>query len=140
MTPFVLATDGSDFSLKAARYLHDNAILPEDAVVHVLHVAPTLTGRSALLLDTKAVTDWQKAEAAEAIEPVLEVLHQLGIVAESKSLTGNAASEIAKYADEIGARMIVLGAHGRGALTDAVLGSVTNRVLHRANCAVLVVK
>lgn len=140
MTPIVLATDGSEFSLKAARFLNDNKVVPADGVVHVVHVAAQLTGRAAMYIDSEAVSQWQEAESNEAINPVLDLLQQMGIPAERKALTGNAANEIPRYAEEVGAHLIVLGAHGRGRLANALLGSVTNRVLQRAHCSVLVVK
>jgi nucleotide-binding universal stress UspA family protein len=53
---------------------------------------------------------------------------------------GDPASEICTTAAEIGARMIVVGAHGWGAFSRAVLGSVSDRVVHGAPCPVLVVR
>jgi universal stress protein A len=39
----------------------------------------------------------------------------------------------------VGAELIVMGTHGRSGIAHVVLGSVTERVLHRATCPVLVV-
>jgi nucleotide-binding universal stress UspA family protein len=36
--------------------------------------------------------------------------------------------------------LIIMGAHGRGVLANMVMGSVATRVLHLANCPVLLVK
>ena len=53
---------------------------------------------------------------------------------------GNPVEEILKTADELDADMIVMGARGRGIIEDALIGSVSRRVLRRSKRPVLVVK
>jgi nucleotide-binding universal stress UspA family protein len=36
--------------------------------------------------------------------------------------------------------LVVVGSHGRGKLTEAILGSVSQSVIHHAECPVLVVR
>lgn len=55
------------------------------------------------------------------------------------SLHGSPAREIVAHADKTGADMIVVGTHGRGGITHAVLGSVAERVAQKARRPVLVV-
>jgi nucleotide-binding universal stress UspA family protein len=62
-----------------------------------------------------------------------------GIPCEEKSVEGRPHSEILRYAHETSADLIVMSTHGHGGIAHAVLGSVTERVLHRAGCPVLVV-
>jgi nucleotide-binding universal stress UspA family protein len=50
---------------------------------------------------------------------------------------GHASEQILSAASEIGAELIVMGVHGRGALGVAIFGSTTNDVLRRATCPVL---
>lgn len=53
---------------------------------------------------------------------------------------GEPVKEILDVAREIGADMIVLGSHGRGAMGRLLIGSVSEAVLHGAECPVLVVR
>jgi nucleotide-binding universal stress UspA family protein len=62
-----------------------------------------------------------------------------GVACESIELEGHPHQEIVRHADDTGVDLIVMGTHGQGGLAHAVLGSVAERVLHRAACPVLVV-
>jgi nucleotide-binding universal stress UspA family protein len=53
---------------------------------------------------------------------------------------GQPVREILDLAEEIGADLIVIGSHGRGAVGRLLLGSVSTAVLHGARCPVLVVR
>lgn len=53
---------------------------------------------------------------------------------------GEPAAEVVRVADEDGHDLIVMGTHGRSGFTERLLGSTTERVLRKANCAVLAVK
>ena len=50
------------------------------------------------------------------------------------------AAEFVKLAEEKHADLIVVGTHGRTGFGKALLGSVSERVIGKAKCAVLVVK
>jgi len=52
---------------------------------------------------------------------------------------GNAASEILDRATAIPSDLIVMGTHGRSGFERLVLGSVTEKVIHKAACPVLTV-
>ncbi len=55
-------------------------------------------------------------------------------------LEGDPAGQIVRYADDIGADVIVLGTHGRTGVDRLVLGSVAEKVMRDSTCSVLVVK
>jgi nucleotide-binding universal stress UspA family protein len=54
--------------------------------------------------------------------------------------TGVPDEEICRLAEEIGADMIVIGTHRRGAIARALLGSVAQRVVRAAKAPVLTVR
>jgi nucleotide-binding universal stress UspA family protein len=54
-------------------------------------------------------------------------------VVESSSI----ADAIRRYAEKLGADLIVMGTHGRTALARVLLGSVTERTVREAPCPVL---
>ncbi|HET6922180.1 MAG TPA: universal stress protein [Anaeromyxobacteraceae bacterium] len=55
-------------------------------------------------------------------------------------VTGTAAAETVRFAREGGYDLVVMGTHGRRGLRHLVLGSVAERVVREAPCAVLVVR
>jgi len=52
---------------------------------------------------------------------------------------GTAFYEIVNYADENAIDLIVIGTHRRSQLSKMLLGSVADRIVHKANCPVLTV-
>jgi universal stress protein A len=61
-------------------------------------------------------------------------------LATSVELSGDPATEIARFADGFGCDVIVMGTHGGTGLRHAVVGSVAEGVLRVARCPVLVVR
>jgi nucleotide-binding universal stress UspA family protein len=55
-------------------------------------------------------------------------------------LSNAPALTIVEYARDIGADLLVLGTHGRGAMAHLLMGSVAERVVRLAPCPVLTVK
>jgi nucleotide-binding universal stress UspA family protein len=82
-------------------------------------------------------------EAAQGIQESLSALaaavRARGIECQTKTVEGNPCDEIVDHAAKIGADLIVMGSHGRTGLGRVLLGSVAEKVLHRATCPVLVV-
>lgn len=136
----VLATDGSAYSLQAARYIAQSGLLPEGGVVRVLYVAASLPSQVGRFVDAQSIRGWYDEESAKVLEPTAEVLRQAGVPHATESRIGFAPQEITRYADEVDAHMIVMGAHGRGVLLDAVIGSVAGRVLALTRRPVLLIQ
>jgi len=61
-----------------------------------------------------------------------------GLKVSTAALFGNAASNIMEYAEKNGIDLIAVSTHGRSGLGRWVFGSVTDKILHTGNVAVLV--
>jgi nucleotide-binding universal stress UspA family protein len=83
----------------------------------------------------QALVAWIDRALAEAGDR----LNQARVPCVTTSLYGSPAREIVAHADKIGADLIVVGTHGRGGLTHAVLGSVAERIVQKAKRPVLTV-
>ncbi len=106
----------------------------------MLYVAASLPSRVGRFVDAQSIQDWYDEESAKVLEPTAEVLLQAGVPHATESRVGFAPQEITRYADEVDAHMIVMGAHGRGVLLDAVIGSVAGRVLALTRRPVLLIQ
>jgi nucleotide-binding universal stress UspA family protein len=140
MPKILIATDGSP----PAR----------EAVAYGLEVAAE-QGATAVLLQVIPPIDWSMLERGALIRPIpreverrqgiaraeAEVLsgeHRIPVL--SEVVTGDPAGEIVAYADDHDVDLIVVGTRGRGAVSSALLGSVSQAVLHDAHRPVLVVR
>lgn len=74
------------------------------------------------------------------LEPMRAEAIARGIVAEINCHGGEPSTAICDRARDWGADLIVIGRRGHQGLTEVVLGSVSNAVVHHAPCSVLVVQ
>ncbi|WP_250125913.1 universal stress protein [Chroococcidiopsis sp. CCMEE 29] len=63
-----------------------------------------------------------------------------GVSTEFTQLAGSPGKTICDLASDWGADLIVMGRRGRSGLSELILGSVSNYVLHHARCSVLTVQ
>jgi len=76
----------------------------------------------------------------ERLETIKQELEKEGLSVKLYLKYGNIPRQIVKVADEENVKLIVMGAHGKGLLTEIILGSVSTDVIRNANCPVLIVK
>jgi len=84
--------------------------------------------------------DQIKRATVEYLRKVGEPLAKLGATINMKIVTGNAADEILKAAEEIDASFVAMSTHGRSGISRWALGSVTERVLRASTRPTLVVR
>jgi len=148
-----------DFSKSTNAVVEQASILAKamDAKLWILHVANDET--QAVAYETSQYSDFspdfvsipgdvQLARDLSAEELKREHKELLGISANLKKdgvdaqailMKGNASKLIVEKATDIGAEIIMLGSHGHGLLHKALLGSVSESVIHHAACNVMIV-
>ena len=144
----LLATDGSQQSLEAARFLAkfvDPSAVEKITVVAVVRplaavpFAHDLEGEQPAGR-TEAFALSFRREAQAAAERVAAELQGKAPRVDTVVRSGSPADEIVRAADEIEADLIVVGGRGKSAVGAILLGSVAYRVLHHARCPVLVAR
>lgn len=77
------------------------------------------------------------SKAHERLENLLSTLGETSV--ERFVVAGHPKQEILRFAEQEGADLLVVGAHGHHGIP-GLLGSTTDRLVHRADCDVLVVR
>ena len=146
----LVATDGSDFSKAAIDALAIIVANPENTTFKIISTVefPTMLasdpfiGASAEYYDEiEKAGHGQAKEAAKRAESQVHSLYpgvSLNITVEVVS--GSPQRVLVEKAQEWSADLMVVGSHGYGFWERALLGSVSNSVVHHAPCSVLVVR
>jgi nucleotide-binding universal stress UspA family protein len=84
--------------------------------------------------------DWNAYEqrGLEQLQRYAETARQAGVRAEFMQNVGNPGKNICEVAKSWNADLILVGNRGRTGLSEILLGSVSNYVMHHAPCSVLV--
>jgi nucleotide-binding universal stress UspA family protein len=131
----LLALDGSESSDEALAYA-GRLSFDHGSKLHVVHVVEILVGRVAGTLRVN------EREIKAKIREQVDELTQAGLYAELEfrsAMVGQCGNVIADIATEREADVIVTGSRGHSGFAGMLLGSVTQRLLHLADCPVLVI-
>jgi nucleotide-binding universal stress UspA family protein len=137
----LLAADGSPFTKKALAFLvtHEGLAGPNDELV-VLHVQSPVPPRVKTMLGAGIVNDYHRDEAQSVLEPIERFLKRHTIPFRTTWVVGSPSQEILRAAQKEKAHMIVMGTHGHGLISRALMGSIAQRVVADAEIPVLLVK
>jgi len=141
MNTILIATDGSEHAREALVFGLDLAV-EQHVEPEVAHVAPAIDvlttggGFGVNAAMPHELTDHDVAPLDEARELAAE----RGVEVKTKLLRGETVDELVAYADTIDADLIIVGSRGQGKVASALLGSVSQGVLHEARRPVLVVR
>lgn len=145
MTKKILVpTDGSERSEKAADFAID---LAKGIGAHLVFVsvvddyAPAFSYdlESGVSIDINDIIEKRDKYIREVVDDLVGKAAAAGVEAEGKIAEGHAWEEILAEVKRSGADHIVIGSHGRRALSAAVMGNVTFNVIHGADVPVTVI-
>ena len=138
MAKMLIAVDGSPHSRRAVEQALRLGQSPE---IHLLNVQiPIQSGHARMFVGREDLQDYYREEGLAALQEARAILDAAGVPYTHHIAVGHVAQTIAAYAKEKGFDQIVLGSHGRGALTHLLLGSVASDVLRLAEVPVTLVK
>jgi nucleotide-binding universal stress UspA family protein len=141
MKKILIATDGSASANEAVGVGVELAaehgaevtlvhVLPADDFVVAGRLGPALPKPHKVDMDETEVALGEAADAADAA----------GVSYALERISGDTVDEIVTAADSMGADLIVIGSRGRGPMTSALLGSVSQGVLSETRRPVLIVR
>ncbi len=145
-TKIVAATDFSDDSNFALGYAQEMArrFSAELIVVHVDQpLAPVMISELSPGLDVGAmnrIAEEQRLLALRELDQATARMRERGLKVPILLRVGAPFLEIINAAHSEGADLIVVGTHGRTGLAHVLMGSVAERVVNKAHCAVLTVR
>jgi nucleotide-binding universal stress UspA family protein len=142
MTTLLIPVDGSDYSLKAVDYAASRARESKSPVeVHLLNVQMQIVSVNVkLFVSAESLESYYRDEGNHALEAPVARAKNAGLNVTPHIGVGDPAKIIMDYAKEKKVDEIVMGSHGRGALSGAVLGSVAQKVVHLSSVPVVLVK
>ncbi|MEO2065129.1 MAG: universal stress protein [Desulfurobacteriaceae bacterium] len=143
------STDFSPLAEVALDYVKKLKEAGEEEVV-VVHVVDDLSVElpdGTDLIEEKDVFKILPEVDQEYVVNLIEKLNSIKEILEDENLKvklylkyGNIPKQIVSVADEENVNIIVMGAHGKGLLSEILLGSVSTDVIRHAKCPVLIVK
>ena len=136
----LVATDGSEYSRRAFKTALElaNAVKTEIILLNVRFTPEPLGYK--LSNGSTVPQDQSNITGEQALSATLAGIDTSDILIKKKEKPGSPAQVILEEIENEDIDLVVMGSRGYGAITGALLGSVSQRVLQRAGCPVLIVK
>lgn len=135
--PVVVGVDGSELSAGAVAYAFEYASLfgaPLVAVHSWISDRALGTGTATSLLNWDAVAEAETALLSESLAGWQEKYPDVAVTKVTDR--GPVARVLAQHSEN--AQLVVVGSHGRGAFSGALLGSTSQNLLHHATCPTMI--
>lgn len=138
----LIPVDGSANAQRAVEYVIKNiAVLKETPQLLLLNTQwKVATGNVKLFINQETIKDYYREQGMAALQAARAVLDAAALPYQYHISIGLPAEAIVQYAAEQNVDQIVMGKQGEGGLQSLLLGSVVNKVVHLANCPVVLVK
>lgn len=134
----LLASDGSENAVRAAKEAVKLASYDKESIIDVTYVIDFDQSKTDVL--HSASSEAIDVERRKKNSKVIQYLQETNANYKTTILRGKPGPEIVKYANDQKADIVVIGSRGLNTLQEMVLGSVSHKVMKRANCPALIVK
>jgi nucleotide-binding universal stress UspA family protein len=135
----------TDFSEGSEEAFATALVLARDSgarvtLLHVHPLPPTMVLPDVLVPISPGLMRSVEHSVELALEQLCDRARARGVVCNWATAIGSATAEICSTAPALEVDLVVIGAHGKGGLGHAILGSVAEKVVRKAPCAVLTVR
>lgn len=140
MVRILVAVDGSELALDAVR--HALMLIGEGlkAVIVLGHVQEEASFLELATQGADAIAEAAVEAGKHLTRPAEKLVKAANVQFETEIVLGSPAAALCDLAEAQGCDFIVMGARGLGVMRAAVIGSVSQSVVHQSNLPVLVVK
>lgn len=129
-------TDGAELML--FHCLTADAVTPPVMLPGELGLSPHLVTQA--YQSHQSFLEQQTRQIQQLLMSYAQLAHRDGVKAQFQYRCIDPGRGVCQAAQRWGADLVVVGRRGRRGLTEAILGSVSNYVLHHAGCSVLVIQ
>nr|WP_315465185.1 universal stress protein [uncultured Rhodoferax sp.] len=137
----LLPVDGSELSMGAvhlALRMRRDGLHVEVVLANVQE--PASLYELLVMHDPEAVDRISAQAGLDALAPACALLDAAGVPYECEVAKGDPAHTLVEISERFGCEMVIMGASGMSGLRSAMLGSVSNEVLHASAVPVVIVK
>ena len=137
----LLPVDGSEISLEAVQFVIRMAGDGLNTRVVLANVQePSTLYELVVAHDPQVLEQVSAAAGAHTLLAAQALLDGANIDYECEVASGDPAHTLVEIVERFGCDLVVMGASGTGTVRSALLGSVSNEVLHAAGVPVMIVK
>ena len=139
ISKILVPSDGSKMAQKAARYAINLAKQLKASIIImsvvdirslIASIAQTSSAEETAIYTIEPLEDYLKKAAERYTAEIKKLCDKSGVASKISIKMGRPVEEIVKEAKRSKANLIVMGSHGRSALSATVLGSVSYGVIH----------
>jgi len=130
--------DFEEHALVALEIACDLAV-ERGGTIHLLHVARIPSEDMNVPLPFDLEPRWERS-AKTALQVIARDRLEGKVPYQIHVISGIPDADVARFANQLGADLVVMATHGRKGLKHLVLGSVAEHVMREANCPVITVR
>jgi nucleotide-binding universal stress UspA family protein len=141
MPKVLVPVDGSAYSDRVIDHLLHQLETEGQMELHLLNVQiPVDSGHARMFVSVEDVEAYHREEGLQALKSARDKLDAAGVKYSWHIAVGRIADTIIHFAREHAVDRIVMGTHGRSALTHLLLGSVASDVSRNTDVPVTLIK
>jgi nucleotide-binding universal stress UspA family protein len=143
MKRVLIPVDGSDCAIRGVALViskRSQYANPDDLDIHLVNVQAPFTHDVSRFASHDQMAGFHHDESRKLMRSACELLDAAGAKFTCHLEVGHVAETITRLAESLHCDQIVMGTHGRGALKELLVGSITLKIIHLSKVPILLVK